>query len=303
MQTPLRGIALLVAATMLFSLSDAMAKLMGRRLPVFEIAWIRYLVFLAMAVAIAARARRLRMRVRSPRLQILRGLFLVASAFLFIFALGRLPLADAAALNFTSPLMITLLAVPLLGERVGPRRWLATLVGFAGVLIVVRPNATTFEPGAIFVLMSSTSWALASVLTRRLSASDDAATTVLWSAASGLLLLTCLVPFVFIVPSAPDLAFTLLLGVIASAGQYLLVLAYSQAAASLLAPLSYVQLIWSTALGVLVFASFPDRWTILGALVIVASGLVAARSASPPVAARSALPARPEAPRGVAPPP
>jgi drug/metabolite transporter (DMT)-like permease len=276
MENPLRGITLILAATMLFSISDAMAKVLGRTLPVFEISWIRYFIFVLMAFGLAGRTGRLRLRVRSPGLQILRGLSLVASAFFFVFALRLLPLADAAALGFISPLLITLLAIPMLGETVGIRRWAATIVGFIGVLIVVRPGAGTFEPGAIFVLLSSSSWAVASVLTRKMSGWDDAATTLLWSALTGFVVLSCTMPFVFVVPDAGDFALALLLGLVASTGQYLMVLAYRHAGASLLAPLSYAQLIWSSSLGFLVFATLPDRWTILGALIIVASGIYTA---------------------------
>ena len=279
MENPLRGIVLLLAATLLFSLSDGMAKILGQRLPVFEISWIRYAIFVVLALAMAGRGGRLRLRVRSPALQVLRGVALVASAIFFIFALRLLPMADAAALGFIGPLLITLLAIPVLGEAVGARRWVAIVVGFAGVLIVVRPGAATFSPGAILVLLSTSCWAVASVLTRKMAAWDDASTTVLWSAVTGFLLLSLIMPFVFQVPAGPDLALSLVLGLVASIGQYMLVMAYRHAAASLLAPLSYAQLLWSSALGFLVFGAVPDRWTIIGALIIVASGIYIAQQA------------------------
>lgn len=279
MENPLRGIVLLLAATLLFSLSDGMAKILGQRLPVFEISWIRYAIFVVLALAMAGRGGRLRLRVRSPALQVLRGVALVASAIFFVFALRLLPLADAAALGFIGPLLITLLAIPVLGEAVGARRWVAIVVGFAGVLIVVRPGAATFSPGAILVLLSTLCWAVASVLTRKMAAWDDASTTVLWSAVTGFLLLSLIMPFVFQVPAGPDLALSLVLGLVASIGQYMLVMAYRHAAASLLAPLSYAQLLWSSALGFLVFGAVPDRWTIIGALIIVASGIYIAQQA------------------------
>ncbi len=279
MENPLRGIMLILAATLLFSISDAMAKILGQRLPVFEITWIRYGIFVLMAFGLAGRSGRLRLRVRSPALQILRGLSLVASAFFFVFALRLLPLADAAALGFISPLLITVLAIPILGEAVGIRRWSATVIGFIGVLIVVRPGAGTFEPGAIFVLASSSSWAVATVLTRKMAGWEDAATMLLWSALTGFVVLSALVPFVYVSPSWPDFGLALLLGVVASTGQYLLVLAYRHASASLLAPLSYAQLIWSSLLGFFIFATLPDRWTIVGAVIIVASGIYTAHRA------------------------
>ena len=282
MENPLKGVGLLLVATFLFSMSDGMAKLLGQRLPVFEISWLRYAIFVLMALWLVQRRGRRSLRVRSPGLQILRGLALVASAFFFVFALTRLPMADAAALGFVGPLLITLLAIPVLGEVVGPSRWAAIVVGFAGVLIVVRPGAATFEPGALLVLASAASWAVASVLTRKMAAWDDAATTVLWSAGTGFVLLSATMPFVFAWPTPSDFLLAVLLGVVASSGQYLLVLAYRHAAASLLAPLSYAQLLWSSSLGFLLFGAVPDRWTIVGALVIVASGIFIAQSARRP---------------------
>ncbi|MCW3475056.1 DMT family transporter [Limobrevibacterium gyesilva] len=273
MDNPLRGIALILGATMLFSLSDAMAKYLGQHLPVIEIAWIRYVIFVIFAAGLIAPSGLRRLRVRSQTLQLMRGLTLVGSAVFFIFGLRYLPLADAASVGFVSPLLITMLSVPMLREVVGIRRWAAIVVGFLGVLIVVRPGTGAFQPAAFLVVTSSLCWAIASILTRKMAGADDAATTLLWSAVSGLVVLTILLPFDFVMPSAWLLAVALVLGIVASAGQYLMVLAYRYAGASLLAPFSYVQLIWAVALGYLVFGSLPDQWTLLGAGIIVGSGI------------------------------
>lgn len=282
MDNPLRGIALLIGATMFFSVSDSIAKLLGQSLPAIEITWIRYVVFVVMAAMLMLPRGPLgtrtvlllrRLKVRSPWLQLARGLGLVLSAVLFIEALKFLPLADASSVGFVSPLLITALSVPLLGEVVGIRRWLAILVGLCGVLVIVQPGTGAFQPAALLVVASSSAWAVASVLTRKMASTDDAATTLLYSAVSGLVLLTALLPFDYVPPDGRQVLLCLALGIIASTGQYLMVLAYRYAAASLLAPFSYVQLIWATTLGWLVFDALPDRWTLLGAAIIVASGL------------------------------
>ena len=276
MENALRGIVLLILATVLFSMSDAMAKYLSATLPAVEISWIRYGTFIVFAALLALPAGRRRLRVRSKLLQVIRGLMLVASAVLFILALPHLPLADAASIGFASPILITVLSVPMLHETVGIRRWAAVIVGFLGVLVVIRPGTGAFEPAALLVLGSSLAWAFATILTRRMAGADDAATTLLWSAVTGFVVLTILLPFQFVMPSFGAFALTLVLGIIASSGQYLMVLAYRHANASLLAPFSYSQLIWSTTLGYLVFGTFPDAWTGVGAAIIAASGLYTA---------------------------
>ena len=286
MDNPLRGVAFLVGATLLFSISDAMAKLLGRDMPAIEIAWIRYIVFATMAIGMARRGGRLGWRVQSPALQILRGLGVVISGLCFIIALRTLPLADAASISFMSPLMITVLSVLILAEVVGWRRWLAVLVGLTGVLIVMRPGLGAFQPAALWVVASASSWALATVLARKLNRTDAPHVTVLWSALSGLAALTLLLPFDVILPSPPQLLLAVLLGIVASGGQILLVQGYRYGSASMLAPFTYVQLLWSTSLGWLVFGAWPDHYTLLGTGIIIASGLYSAQYERQRAAAR-----------------
>ena len=270
----LRGVLLIIASVILFSVSDAMSKLLRLQgMPVIEIAWIRYIVFLLFALGIAWHGRALRLRPRRLRLQLLRGLTLVGSAVLFVAGLGHLQIAEATAITYVSPGFVTALSILFLGEKVGIRRWAAVLVGFIGVMIVIRPGSGAIQMAALFPLASAFCWAATIVITRRMGAGDLTETTVLWSAGTGLLLLTLLVPFVFQPPNLAQLGIGLAHGACASVGQYLVILAYRQAAASVLAPFSYVQLLFSTTLGWLIFASVPDGGTLLGAAVIIASGL------------------------------
>jgi drug/metabolite transporter (DMT)-like permease len=146
-----------------------------------------------------------------------------------------------------------------------------------GVLVVMRPGGSAFQPAALWGLGSAMSWAVATILTRKLSPAP-AASMLLWSSVTGLVVLTMLLPFVFVPLSLADLAMTVLLGVVASSGQLLMVMAFRHAPASLLAPFSYLQLLWATFSGWLVFASLPDVWTLAGGMIIAASGLLAARS-------------------------
>lgn len=272
----LRGILLIVGATVLFSTSDATAKYVTRTLPLIEVAWVRYCVFLAAALAMALRQGTDALVSRRPAQQAARGGLVLASALLFLLGLGRLPLADAAAINFVSPLLITALAVPLLGERVDLPRWIALLVGLSGALLAAQPGGGAFRVAAAFPLLSALAWACAMVLTRRLAATERASTTLLWSAGSGLVVLTCLLPFDARLPTTKEFLLCLVIGVVATGGQALVVLGYRLAPASLLAPFSYVQLIWSTLLGYLVFGARPATTTLIGAAVIAGSGLYTA---------------------------
>jgi drug/metabolite transporter (DMT)-like permease len=160
--------------------------------------------------------------------------------------------------------------------------------------VVVRPGTGAFQPGAAWVLLSSSSWAIASILTRRMSGAD-AATTLLWSSVTGLLVLSALLPASFVVPAAWEVLFCVVLGLVAGSGQFLMVQAYRHAGAALLAPLSYGQMVYAVVLGWLVFGALPDGWTLAGAAIIIASGIYTVhreRVRGRERAAREAAPAR-----------
>ena len=272
----LRGILLLIGATILFSTSDVTAKYVTRTLPLIEVAWVRYFVFVLVALLPAARHGADLLRTRRPMQQAARGVLILLSALLFLLGLRVLPMADAAAINFVSPLFITALAVPFLGEVVPLRCWIALAAGLGGAVLAAQPGRGVANIGAIYPLLSSLAWAVGMVLTRRFAATERPATTLVWTAASGLLLLTLLLPFDARWPDAKELALCLLIGVVASGGQWMVVLAYRLGPASLLAPFSYLQLIWSTLAGYLVFGARPASMTLIGAGVIAASGLYTA---------------------------
>ncbi len=273
---PLRGIALSVGSTVLFSVSDATAKVLSAHLPVVEIAWLRYVIFVLVAGVLVRRARPRAVWPRSPALQVTRGVCLVASSLLFIFGLRRLPLAEASTISFVSPVLTTMLSVPLLGEQVGVRRWAAVVAGLAGVVVVMRPGLAGFQPAALFPLGSALCWALALVITRRMADVERPSTTVLWSAGVGALVLSLLLPFDARWPTPGQMGLAVMLGLLASVGQSIVVVAYRHAPASVLAPFSYAQLVWAGFAGWLVFGNLPDRWTLVGAAIIAASGVYTA---------------------------
>jgi drug/metabolite transporter (DMT)-like permease len=224
------------------------------------------------AVALAGQGGRGAFRAAQPGLQLLRGLALLGSASFFLLGLGRLGVPEATAIAFVTPALITALSIPLLGECVGARRWAAVLLGLLGVLIVVRPGGTAFRPAALFSLASAVCGALAMIATRRLGPRTRARTTLVWSALAGLVLLSLTAPAWFEVPTARETAIAAAMGVAYAAGQLLMILAYRQAEASLVAPFTYVQLLSSTALAYAVFGQAPDGVTLAGMGVILASG-------------------------------
>jgi drug/metabolite transporter (DMT)-like permease len=269
----LRGGALMLAASLLFSASDTMAKFVTQTVPAIEMATIRYAVFVLMAASPMLRDRRTSMRSRRPGLQILRGVCLLGSALFFIFSLAHLPIAEATAINFITPLLITAMAVPVLGEVVRPQGWIAVVIGFVGMLVVVRPGVHGLHPSAILVLLSSLCWCVAMLATRQLVGIDRSGVTVLWSAVTGFIMLLVMLPFFLAPISWSYFGLCVAVGVVASSGQWLAILAYRYATATVLAPLSYSQLIWSSGLGMLVFGNLPDRFVLIGAVIIAISGL------------------------------
>jgi drug/metabolite transporter (DMT)-like permease len=273
---PPRGIVLTVCACAVFAVADVTSKYLSTGLPIVEIAWIRYVLFLGIAATLAARAPERAFQPRNPRLQIVRGLCVTGSSVLFVYGIREMTMAQATTISFLSPLLITVLSIPLHGEIVGLRRWTAVLVGMIGMLIVVRPGSAGFQPAALFGVASSCCWALALIITRKIASSDPPRTTILWSSMVGAAVLTILLPFEAAWPTWEQLALCLMLGGLSSAGQWMVVLAHRLAPASLLAPFSYTQLPWVAVGGYIVFNNLPDRWTLVGASIIIASGLYTA---------------------------
>jgi drug/metabolite transporter (DMT)-like permease len=274
---PFRGIALILASTVFLGTSDATSKYLSGTLPSIEIAWIRFLVFaLIMVPAMLPGSPLYALRTSRLGLQGLRGAALLGSSLFFISGLRFLPIAEASATSFISPLFVTALSIFFLSESVGMRRWLATAVGLIGVLIILRPGTSAFHLAAFFPVVSALAWAGTLVMTRMLSGKESTITTMTYSSIVGLGILTALVPLVWVAPSWHDIMFGILIGVSSTAGQWIVVLAFRYADASVLAPFSYTQLLWVSILGFLIFGEVPDVWTVTGAAFIVASGLYTA---------------------------
>ena len=269
-----RGILLMLGAGFVFTLLDATGKHLTGTLPVIEVSWGRYLFhLLVLPLFLGEQSLRSALHSARPGLQLLRSALLLGSTFFFFLAVKHIPLADATAIGFVSPLLVTGLSVPILGEHVGVRRWAAVVIGFASVLVIIRPGFGMVHWAMSLPVLTATCFALYQITTRILSRSDSAATTYFYSATVGLAVTSACLPWQWV---TPDLWGWLSLGFLGIAGgfsHYLLIRAFAIAPASLLAPFAYAQLIWSIAVGYLWFGDFPDLWTLAGAAIVCASGL------------------------------
>lgn len=273
---PLYAIALNLTASVIFCTADTIAKQLAEVLPIVQITWTRYIVFAVMALLLTTRRNGAPFHVGVVWRQLARGMCLVGSSLFFILGIRDVGLTEAATIGFIGPILVTFLSIPLLGEKVDARRWIALAGGMAGVLIVLRPGTGTFHPEGLYRVASALCWSLGVILTRRMAATERVETTMFWSAASGLVVLSAAIPFAFVKPTGMQLLLSLTQGTLSSTGQWLVILALRHAAVSTLAPYSYVQLLWTTIAGFLVFGTLPDQLTWVGAGVIVATGLYSA---------------------------
>jgi drug/metabolite transporter (DMT)-like permease len=274
-QAPGLGIALVVISTLFFACSDVTTKLLTATLPTLEVAWLRYASFAAL-VTVTSLAKQARQppRTARPGLQIIRAVALAASAYLYAIGLSLLPVAVASATNFVAPVLIVTLAGLVLREPVSSRRWAATLMGLAGVLIVVRPGSAAFDWASLFPIAAALSFAVASIATRAIGHHDEALTTLLYTSLIGLVLLSVPLPLVWSPPTLHESLLGVSVGVFSTVGHWLIVRAARFAEASILAPFFYLQIVSTGALGIVVFGTTPDLWTATGSAIIIASGIL-----------------------------
>jgi drug/metabolite transporter (DMT)-like permease len=268
------GILLVIAASFGFASMDAMSKVLAQDHAILQILWFRYMVFTVFALAIARRRGVWRTLIsQRPWLQAFRALLLVAENAVFVLAFRYLPLADVHALGASAPLMVVALSVVLLGETVGIRRWSAVLVGFVGVLIIIRPGLQEIEWPLLIPLVGALMWALYQILVRLCSRTDGSDTTLLWSALVGLAATSVTGPFVWVPPDREAWVLLIVLAVAGSLAHYALIKGLQLAEASAVQPYTYTLLVFAAFWGLAVFGDIPDAWTILGAVIIVGSGL------------------------------
>lgn len=270
----LRGLLLLLAGTILIAIMDALVKLMSTSLGTLQITWGRYAtqaVLLFMVVAPSQSPGRL--RTKNLAMHLFRVALMLAITVLFFGALRTMSLAEANAITFTTPLLITVLSGVMLGEVVGIRRWIAVGAGFAGVLLIVQPGSGAIGWAALLPLTAAVCSALYHVTTRLLARTEDPANTLYFIALVGSLGLSAVMPF-FWSPLSVQLVLGLVaVGILGTAGNFFLIRAFQIVPAATLSPFMYVYLLWATALGWLIFGDVPGLATVLGAAIILGSGL------------------------------
>ena len=268
------GAGFMIAAGLQFIAMDTASKAMVADYSFMQITWGRYFFhMLPIVIWIAIRRRPGIVRTHRPGLQLVRSALLFVSSAVFVLALNYLPLADTVTLNYTGPLLVTALSVPLLGEKVGWRRWAAVFVGFLGVLVVVRPGFAEVHWAVVLPLTTATVFAFYHIATRLLAGTDDPMTTILWSSFVGTAISTACLPFVWTPPDLWGWVGLIAIGALGASGHLSFIHAFSHAPPSFLAPLTYLGLIWATLLGWILFDHLPDGPTFLGMAIIAGSGL------------------------------
>lgn len=281
---------MLLGALFLFVLLDSTAKHLGARHPVPMLVWSRYTVHFLLMVIFLAPSMRLRLVTTTrPARQIVRAICLLFTTFFAMAAFARMPLAETTAIVFAAPLLVTLLARPVLGEQIGTLRWAAVIIGFAGVLLIARPGSGLVTDGILLALAAAVCYALYQILTRQLSSTETSVTMLFYTALIGTIGMSLALPWIWTgqMPGLLDALMIASLGIYGGVGHFLLIKAFRDAPASVLSPILYVQLILATLMGWIVFGHFPDSAAFVGILTIaVAGAIIAFDSRSKPVALR-----------------
>ena len=270
----LRGILLMMVGFFFYATADMVAKVLTQSMHPIQVAWVRQFGLLAGVVTLLAIHGAVIMRSRYPVLQICRGLTVVAASTSFVIAITYVPLADAVAITFLAPFIVTVLGALVLGERVGPHRWIAVALGFAGTLVIIRPGQGMLHPAILLALIAAAAFAFRQVISRVLTGSDPISTTVVYTGLTATMALTLPLPFFWSTPaSGIDLLLMAAMAAAAGCGELAIIRALELAEVVVLSPLQYTLIVWSTMWGFLVFTQLPDMWTLTGTGLVVASGI------------------------------
>lgn len=270
------GIPLMLATTFVFAVQDGLSQYLAREYNTVLVVMIRYWFFALFVMALSSTRKGGIRRVAAttqPFLQILRGVLLVAEICVMVIAFVHLGLVESHAVFASYPLLAAALSGPILGEKVGARRWIAIGIGFIGVLIILRPGFSIFAPEALIPLLSASMFAVYGLLTRYAARKDSAETSFFWTGVSGAIAITLIGVFFWEPIQGPDWWVMGLLCLTGAGGHYLLIKAYEVAEVSTVQPFAYFQLVFAASIGLTVFGETIDLWIVLGAGLIIASGL------------------------------
>ena len=263
----------MLLASLLFVSLDTVAKYLTATYPVEQIVWARFSFHLLVALIIMSPQGFGRLKSNRPWLQVLRSAFMLGANAFFFLALQSIPLVTASAVVFVGPLIVTALSVPLLGERVGPRRWAAVAVGFVGAMLIIRPGTDFMHAATVLPLLAALSFSFYQICTRVLASHDDPMTTLTYTAIAGSVATTAIVPSGWITPDTVGWIAMIAAGIFGALGQWALIKAISAAPVSTVAPFGYTGLVWATLFGFVTFGDVPDVYTLSGTVIIAASGL------------------------------
>ena len=269
-----KGAFLFILAWTFIPIMDGIAKYLSENLPVLQIVWARYFFTCVLVLPIIIGVHKKEsFSSENYLLQILRGSFLVLATFCFFYSISIIPLADALALAFVYPLFVTLLSPLLLNEKVGPRRLIAVIIGFIGVLFIIKPGFVEFNNAFLAALGTGLSYSLYMISTRKLTYSDTPLKTLAFTGLVGLLTMCIFQPFIWIQPTVFEWLLMLAMGFVATTGHFLIILSFRYSEASMLAPFSYWEILTNILIGFYFFDNIPDRWTWFGIVIIIGSGI------------------------------
>ncbi len=280
----LRGILIVIAAMMILSVNDAFNKHFATIYPPAQVVWLRFSFALPILLLILWRYGGLELfKTERPLLQLCRIVLFTVQMIIALSALRVLPLADTHALLATTPLFVTALSMPILGEAVGRRRWNAVVFGFIGALIIIQPGLGAIQPAALLAILAAIMFAFMQFVTRIVARVDGAMTTFALQIIGVALVLTLAAPLYAVPIPIDHIPYFIIIAFLGALGHYCLIAALSLAPAVVIQPFTYSVLIFATIVGFFVFGDFPDLATIIGGLVIAFAGILAIRAERAPV--------------------
>lgn len=270
----LAGVAYMLVATVIFVIMDAIVKKMGESYPTTQLIFFRsFFAFIPLALISFRGGIGPAILARDKLGHAKRCIVGVISMGAMFYAYTHMPLADAIAIGFAAPLMITALSVPMLGEKVGPRRWTAVIFGFAGVIIIVKPGEGLIAPAALVAIAGAFFYALAAIYVRKLSRTETNSAIIFYFTLTATLLSAITLPFVWVTPTWEDLFWLISIGLIGGVAQNFMTQAFRKAEVSAIMPFEYTALLWGAALGYIIWGHIPGVNMAIGAVIVVASGL------------------------------
>jgi len=274
----MKAIIFNLLAWVMLPIMDGFAKYLSSDMPVLQITWARYFFTVVFTLPVMMLFFRNKLVwTDKPKLQIIRGLVLLAANICFFYAISVISLAKALTLAFVAPLIVTAFSPIFLGERVGVRRWTAVIIGFIGSLVVIRPGFVEINLASLSALCTGIMYGFYLIITRKLSTSDNSLLTLLLTGTVGLVVISLTMPFIWMNPSPLQWSLMAGIGLFACIGHLFLILSLKYADVSKLAPFSYFEIITNIIIGYYFFNDFPDNWTFLGLFIIILSGIYISR--------------------------